>query len=161
MFQYPGGCKAPWSSRKGVYSNLKAPVSNTRLGVAITTAVPSVKWKINTRSFKTLSHLTFSVRHRIPPCFLNLRKFKCQLLPSMRCFTFIIHLNVFVILQCTEAGSMRGNRGPCIAPRRARKGQSHFPHRNTCQVEVSETGRSLVQGSPTDCGVCLTVIKWK
>jgi hypothetical protein len=24
-----------------------------------------------------------------------------------------------------------------------------------CQVEVSATGRSLVQRSPTDCGVCL------
>jgi hypothetical protein len=30
-----------------------------------------------------------------------------------------------------------------------------------CQVEVSATGRSLVQRSPTDCGVCLSVIKWK
>jgi hypothetical protein len=29
-----------------------------------------------------------------------------------------------------------------------------------CQVEVS-TGRSLVQRSPTDCGVRLSVIKWK
>jgi hypothetical protein len=28
-----------------------------------------------------------------------------------------------------------------------------------CQVEVSATGRSLVQTSPTDCGVCLSVIK--
>jgi hypothetical protein len=28
-----------------------------------------------------------------------------------------------------------------------------------CQVDVSATGRSLVQGSPTDCGVCLTMIK--
>jgi hypothetical protein len=28
-----------------------------------------------------------------------------------------------------------------------------------CQVEVSATGRSLVQRSPTDCGVCLNVIK--
>jgi hypothetical protein len=28
-----------------------------------------------------------------------------------------------------------------------------------CQVEVSATGRSLVQGSPTDCGVSLCVIK--
>jgi hypothetical protein len=28
-----------------------------------------------------------------------------------------------------------------------------------CQVEVSATGRSLVQRSPTDCGVCLSVIK--
>jgi hypothetical protein len=28
-----------------------------------------------------------------------------------------------------------------------------------CQVEVCETGRSLVQRSPTDCGVCLSVIK--
>jgi hypothetical protein len=28
-----------------------------------------------------------------------------------------------------------------------------------CQVEVSATGRSLVQSSPTDCGVCLSVIK--
>jgi hypothetical protein len=27
------------------------------------------------------------------------------------------------------------------------------------QVEVSATGRSLVQRSPTDCGVCLSVIK--
>jgi hypothetical protein len=27
-----------------------------------------------------------------------------------------------------------------------------------CQVEVSATGRSLVQRSPTDCGVCLSVI---
>jgi hypothetical protein len=27
-----------------------------------------------------------------------------------------------------------------------------------CQVEVSATGRSLVQSSPTDCGVCLSVI---
>jgi hypothetical protein len=30
-----------------------------------------------------------------------------------------------------------------------------------CQVEVSATGRSLVQRSPTDCGVCLSVIKCK
>jgi hypothetical protein len=30
-----------------------------------------------------------------------------------------------------------------------------------CQVQVSATGRSLVQRSPTDCGVCLDVIKWK
>jgi hypothetical protein len=30
-----------------------------------------------------------------------------------------------------------------------------------CQVQVSATGRSLVQSSPTDCGVCLSVIKWK
>jgi hypothetical protein len=30
-----------------------------------------------------------------------------------------------------------------------------------CQVEVSATGRSLVQGSPTECGLCLSVIKWK
>jgi hypothetical protein len=30
-----------------------------------------------------------------------------------------------------------------------------------CQVEVSATGRSLVQRSTTDCGVCLSVIKWK
>jgi hypothetical protein len=31
-----------------------------------------------------------------------------------------------------------------------------------CQVEVSATGRSLVQRSPTDCGVCvLSVIKRK
>jgi hypothetical protein len=29
------------------------------------------------------------------------------------------------------------------------------------QVEVSATGRSLVQRSPTDCGVCLSVIKWQ
>jgi hypothetical protein len=28
-----------------------------------------------------------------------------------------------------------------------------------CQVEVSATCRSLVQRSPTDCGVCLSVIK--
>jgi hypothetical protein len=28
-----------------------------------------------------------------------------------------------------------------------------------CQVEVSVTGRSLVQRSPTDCGVFLSVIK--
>jgi hypothetical protein len=28
-----------------------------------------------------------------------------------------------------------------------------------CQVEVSATGRSLVQRSPTDYGVCLSVIK--
>jgi hypothetical protein len=28
-----------------------------------------------------------------------------------------------------------------------------------CQVEVSVTGRSLVRRSPTDCGVCLSVIK--
>src|SRR5215468_1613940 len=28
-----------------------------------------------------------------------------------------------------------------------------------CQVEVAATGRSLVQRSPTDCGVCLSVIK--
>jgi hypothetical protein len=30
-----------------------------------------------------------------------------------------------------------------------------------CQVEVSATSRSLVQRSPTDCAVCLDVIKWK
>jgi hypothetical protein len=30
-----------------------------------------------------------------------------------------------------------------------------------CQVEASATGRSLVQRSPTDCGVCLSVIKCK
>jgi hypothetical protein len=28
-----------------------------------------------------------------------------------------------------------------------------------CQVEVSATSRSPVQRSPTDCGVCLSVIK--
>jgi hypothetical protein len=28
-----------------------------------------------------------------------------------------------------------------------------------CQVEVSATGPSLVQRSPTNCGVCLSVIK--
>jgi hypothetical protein len=28
-----------------------------------------------------------------------------------------------------------------------------------CQVEISATCRSLVQRSPTDCGVCLNVIK--
>jgi hypothetical protein len=28
-----------------------------------------------------------------------------------------------------------------------------------CQVEVSATGRSLLQRSPTACGVCLSVIK--
>jgi hypothetical protein len=28
-----------------------------------------------------------------------------------------------------------------------------------CQVEDSVTGRSLVQMSPTDCGVCLSLIK--
>jgi hypothetical protein len=28
-----------------------------------------------------------------------------------------------------------------------------------CQVEVSATGRSLFQRNPTDCGVCLSVIK--
>jgi hypothetical protein len=28
-----------------------------------------------------------------------------------------------------------------------------------CQVEVSATGRSLVQRGPTDYGVCLSVIK--
>jgi hypothetical protein len=28
-----------------------------------------------------------------------------------------------------------------------------------CHVEVSATGRSLVQRSPTDCGVCVNVIK--
>jgi hypothetical protein len=28
-----------------------------------------------------------------------------------------------------------------------------------CQVEVSAMGRSLVQRNPTDCGVCLSVIK--
>jgi hypothetical protein len=28
-----------------------------------------------------------------------------------------------------------------------------------CQVEVYARGRSLVQRSPTDCGVCLSVIK--
>jgi hypothetical protein len=27
------------------------------------------------------------------------------------------------------------------------------------QVQVSATGRSLVQRRPTDCGVCLSVIK--
>jgi hypothetical protein len=30
-----------------------------------------------------------------------------------------------------------------------------------CQVEVSATGRSLVQRCPTGCAVCLSVIKWK
>jgi hypothetical protein len=30
-----------------------------------------------------------------------------------------------------------------------------------CQVEVSATGRSVIQRSPTECGVCLSVIKWK
>jgi hypothetical protein len=30
-----------------------------------------------------------------------------------------------------------------------------------CQVQVSATGRSLVKRSPTDCGVCLSVVKWK
>jgi hypothetical protein len=30
-----------------------------------------------------------------------------------------------------------------------------------CQVKVSVTCRSLVQRSPTDCGVCLSVITWK
>jgi hypothetical protein len=30
-----------------------------------------------------------------------------------------------------------------------------------CQVEVSATGRSLLQRNPTDCDVCLSVIKWK
>jgi hypothetical protein len=30
-----------------------------------------------------------------------------------------------------------------------------------CQVEVSATSRSLIQRSPTECGVCLSVIKWK
>jgi hypothetical protein len=30
-----------------------------------------------------------------------------------------------------------------------------------CQVEISATGRSLAQRSPTECGVCLSVIKWK
>jgi hypothetical protein len=29
------------------------------------------------------------------------------------------------------------------------------------QVEVSVKGRSLVQRSPTDCGVCMSVIKCK
>jgi hypothetical protein len=28
-----------------------------------------------------------------------------------------------------------------------------------CQVEVSATGRFLVQRNPADCGVCLSVIK--
>jgi hypothetical protein len=28
-----------------------------------------------------------------------------------------------------------------------------------CEVEVCATGQSLVQRSPTDCGVCLSVIK--
>jgi hypothetical protein len=28
-----------------------------------------------------------------------------------------------------------------------------------CQVEVPAAGRSLVQRSPSDCGVCLSVIK--
>jgi hypothetical protein len=28
-----------------------------------------------------------------------------------------------------------------------------------CQVEVSATGRSLVQSTPADCGVSLSVIK--
>jgi hypothetical protein len=28
-----------------------------------------------------------------------------------------------------------------------------------CQVEASVTGQALVQRSPTDCGVCLSVIK--
>jgi hypothetical protein len=28
-----------------------------------------------------------------------------------------------------------------------------------CQVEVSATGRSLVQRGPADCDVCLSVIK--
>ena len=27
-----------------------------------------------------------------------------------------------------------------------------------CQVEVSATGRSLVQRSPTDCSVCVSVV---
>jgi hypothetical protein len=30
-----------------------------------------------------------------------------------------------------------------------------------CQVEFSATDRSLVQRSPTPCGVCLSLIKWK
>jgi hypothetical protein len=30
-----------------------------------------------------------------------------------------------------------------------------------CQVEISETDRSLIQRSPTDCGVCLNAIKWQ
>jgi hypothetical protein len=34
-----------------------------------------------------------------------------------------------------------------------------FCARLWCQVEVSATGRSLVQRSPTECGVCLSVIK--
>jgi hypothetical protein len=29
-----------------------------------------------------------------------------------------------------------------------------------CQVEVCAMGRSLFQRSPTDCDVCLSVIKW-
>jgi hypothetical protein len=44
--------------------------------------------------------------------------------------------------------------------------ESHRGHRCSsfvqclcCEVEVSATGRSLVQRSPTDCGVCLSVIK--
>jgi hypothetical protein len=28
-----------------------------------------------------------------------------------------------------------------------------------CQVEVSATGRSLLERSPTDCGVCFSMIK--
>jgi predicted Zn-ribbon and HTH transcriptional regulator len=28
-----------------------------------------------------------------------------------------------------------------------------------CQVKVSARGRSLVKRSPTDCGVCLSVVK--
>jgi hypothetical protein len=31
--------------------------------------------------------------------------------------------------------------------------------RSCCQVEVSATGQSLVQSSPVDCGMCLSVIK--
>jgi hypothetical protein len=30
-----------------------------------------------------------------------------------------------------------------------------------CQAEISATGPSLVQRSPADCSVCLSVIKWK
>jgi hypothetical protein len=75
---------------------------------------------------------------------------------------------VFCLLYNRDKGQKPGQSGHRSAIKLQKKKQKNIRRWRgclsvvsvvCCQVEVSATGRSLVQRSPTDCGVSLCVIK--
>jgi hypothetical protein len=79
---------------------------------------------------------------------------------SYKISTFLIKLTVLMPIPVAARGKSAAKRllGSWV---RIRPGAWMFVSCEClcCQVEVSATGRSLVQRSPTNCGVCLSVIK--